>query len=41
MRTSKLQFNPMTGAELTQAVVRTIGAPKEVIERYKAAVAGE
>jgi tripartite-type tricarboxylate transporter receptor subunit TctC len=41
MRTAKMEFNPATGEELTTIVARTIGAPKSVIERYKAAVAGD
>jgi len=41
MRASRLQFNPMSGERLAQAVVRTLGAPKTVIARYKAAVAGD
>src|SRR5262249_39614686 len=39
--TAKMQFNPMTGEDLTQVVGRTIGAPKSVVDRYKAAVSGD
>ncbi len=39
--TAKMQFNPITGEELTPVVMRTIGAPKSVVERYKAAVSGD
>jgi tripartite-type tricarboxylate transporter receptor subunit TctC len=38
---AKMQFNPIGGEELTRVVARTIGAPKSVIDRYKAAVAGD
>jgi tripartite-type tricarboxylate transporter receptor subunit TctC len=41
MQTAKMAFNPMSGEELTRFVARTIGAPAAVIERYKAAVAGD
>ena len=41
MKTAKLEFNPATGEEMTRIVMDTIGAPKSVIECYKAAVAGE
>ena len=41
MKTAKLEFNPATGEEMTRIVMDTISAPKSVIERYKAAVAGE
>jgi tripartite-type tricarboxylate transporter receptor subunit TctC len=40
MRTGKVEFNPITGEELTKIVLGTIGTPKSVIDRYKAAVAG-
>ena len=36
-----MEFNPITGEELTEIVLRTMRAPKAVIERYKAAVAGD
>ena len=39
MRSGKMEFNPITGEELTTIVARTIGTPKSVIDRYKAAVA--
>jgi hypothetical protein len=41
VHTAKMQFNPIGGEELTGIVLRTIGAPKSVIDRYKTAVAGE
>jgi tripartite-type tricarboxylate transporter receptor subunit TctC len=41
MRAAKMEFNPATGEEMTAIVARTIGAPKSVIDRYKAAVAGD
>jgi tripartite-type tricarboxylate transporter receptor subunit TctC len=41
MKTSKLEFNPATGEEMTRIVMDTISAPKPVIDRYKAAVAGD
>ena len=40
MRTAKIEFNPITGEELTKVILRTIGAPKSVVERYKAAISG-
>ena len=36
-----MQFNPMSGEELSRVVSKTIGAPKSVIDRYKAAVAAD
>ena len=33
------QFNPIGGEDLTGIVTRTIGTPKSVIDRYKAAIA--
>jgi len=36
-----MEFNPTTGEEMTRIVARTIGAPKSVIDRYKAAVSGD
>ena len=41
MKTAKMEFNPATGEEMTKIVMDTIRAPKSVIERYKAAVAGD
>jgi tripartite-type tricarboxylate transporter receptor subunit TctC len=41
MQSAKMAFNPLGGEELTRFVTRTIGAPAAVIERYKAAVAGD
>src|SRR5262245_7033916 len=41
MQTAKMEFNPITGEELSWIVARTIGAPRSVIERYKAAIAGD
>ena len=41
MQAAKMEFNPTTGEQLAAIVARTIGAPKSVIERYKAAVAGD
>jgi tripartite-type tricarboxylate transporter receptor subunit TctC len=41
IKQAKMDFDPATGEEMTQIVAKTIGAPKSVIERYKAAVAGE
>ncbi len=41
MQTAKMQFNPIGGEELARIVARTIGAPRSVIARYKAAVAGD
>ena len=41
MRSAKIEFNPITGEELTRIVDRTISTPKSVIDRYKAAVAND
>ena len=41
MRAAKIEFNPITGEELTRIILHTVGAPKSVIDRYKAAVAGD
>jgi tripartite-type tricarboxylate transporter receptor subunit TctC len=41
MQAAKVQFNPMSGEELTRSVAKIIGAPRSVIERYKAAASGE
>jgi tripartite-type tricarboxylate transporter receptor subunit TctC len=38
MRSSKMEFSPATGEEMTQIVRRTLGASPDVIRRYKAAV---
>jgi tripartite-type tricarboxylate transporter receptor subunit TctC len=37
MRAAKMEFNPASGEEMTEIVARTIGAPADVIQRYKAA----
>jgi tripartite-type tricarboxylate transporter receptor subunit TctC len=41
LRAAKIQFNPMDGALLAQDILKTIGAPKSLVERYKAAIAGD
>jgi tripartite-type tricarboxylate transporter receptor subunit TctC len=41
MKTAKMEFNPATGEEMTEIVARTMRAPQSVIERYKAAIAGD
>ena len=41
MQTAKMEFNPATGEEMTEIVARTMRAPQSVIERYKAAIAGD
>jgi tripartite-type tricarboxylate transporter receptor subunit TctC len=41
MQAAKIQFNPMTGEELEQSVLKTVGAPPSVIERFKAAASGD
>ena len=41
MQTARIEFNPITGEELTRIVARTMQAPKSVIDRYKAAIAGD
>jgi tripartite-type tricarboxylate transporter receptor subunit TctC len=41
MQTARIEFNPITGEELNRIVARTMEAPKSVIERYKAAIAGD
>ena len=41
MQAAKMEFNPANGEQLTAIVARTVGAPKSVIERYKAAIAGD
>jgi tripartite-type tricarboxylate transporter receptor subunit TctC len=35
---ANIQFNPMTGQQLTQEVLKTLGASKSVIDRYQAAI---
>ncbi len=35
---AKIQFNPMTGQEITQDVMKTLNAPRPLIERYQAAI---
>jgi tripartite-type tricarboxylate transporter receptor subunit TctC len=35
---SKIQFNPMTGQEIAQDVLKTLNAPRSLIDRYQAAV---
>jgi tripartite-type tricarboxylate transporter receptor subunit TctC len=41
MQAAKIEYNPITGEEMAKIIERTITAPKSVIERYKAAVAGD
>jgi tripartite-type tricarboxylate transporter receptor subunit TctC len=41
MQAAKIQFNPMTGEELARNVLMTVGAPRSVIERFKAAASGD
>jgi tripartite-type tricarboxylate transporter receptor subunit TctC len=41
MQAAKIEYNPITGEEMAKIIERTITAPKSVVERYKAAVAGE
>jgi hypothetical protein len=41
LRAAKIQFNPMDGAALTKEILKTISAPKSLVERYKAAIAGD
>jgi tripartite-type tricarboxylate transporter receptor subunit TctC len=41
MRTTKVEFSPITGEELTDIVLKTIATPRSVIDRYKAAVAAD
>lgn len=41
MRGAKMEFNPATGEEMTTIVAQTIGAPAEVVQRYKVAVSGQ
>jgi tripartite-type tricarboxylate transporter receptor subunit TctC len=35
---AKIQFNPMTGQQLAQEVLKTLGASKSVIDRYQLAI---
>jgi tripartite-type tricarboxylate transporter receptor subunit TctC len=41
MQTARIEFNPITGEELTRIVARTMQAPKSVTDRYKAAITGD
>jgi len=41
MQTARMEFNPATGEEMAAIVARAMRAPKTVIERYKAAIAGD
>jgi tripartite-type tricarboxylate transporter receptor subunit TctC len=41
MQAAKMEFNPITGEQVTEVVMRTIGTSKSVIDRYKAAVMGD
>ena len=41
MQAAKIEYNPITGEEMAKIIERTITAPKSVIDRYKAAVAGD
>ena len=41
MQTAKMEFNPITGEELTEIVMRTMRAPRDVIQRYKDTIAGD
>lgn len=38
LRKANVQFNPMTGQELTQDVMKVLTAPRSLIERYQAAI---
>jgi tripartite-type tricarboxylate transporter receptor subunit TctC len=38
LRRSKIQFNPMTGQQLTRDVLKTLDTSKAVIDRYKIAI---
>src|SRR5262245_8586183 len=38
LRKANIQFNPMTGQELTHEVLKILGASKSVIDRYQAAI---
>jgi tripartite-type tricarboxylate transporter receptor subunit TctC len=40
MKAAKIEYNPATGEEMAKIIARTINAPKSVVERYKAAIAG-
>ena len=41
MKAAKIEYNPTTGEEMAKIVGRTINTPKSVIDRYKAAIAGD
>jgi tripartite-type tricarboxylate transporter receptor subunit TctC len=41
LRAARIQFNPMDGAALAKEILRTISAPRPLVERYKAAIAGD
>jgi hypothetical protein len=41
LRAAKIQFNPMDGAVLAKEILKTISAPKSLVERYKTAIAGD
>jgi tripartite-type tricarboxylate transporter receptor subunit TctC len=38
MKKGNLEINPMNGVDLTDIVMKTVGAPKEVINGYQAAI---
>ena len=38
LRKANIQYNPMVGEELTQDILRTLNAPRSLIERYQAAI---
>jgi tripartite-type tricarboxylate transporter receptor subunit TctC len=38
LKRANIQFNPMTGPELTQEILKTLKAPRSLIERYQAAI---
>jgi tripartite-type tricarboxylate transporter receptor subunit TctC len=40
MHSAKMHFNPISGAALTETVMKIMGTPSAVKERYKTAVAG-
>jgi tripartite-type tricarboxylate transporter receptor subunit TctC len=40
MHAAKMHFDPISGSEITDAVMKIMNTPSVVIERYKAAVAG-
>jgi tripartite-type tricarboxylate transporter receptor subunit TctC len=41
MKISQIDFNPITGEDMAAAVERAMAVPKEVIERYKAAITAD